>query len=364
MVRILQYGLSPRIGGIETYLLKLTQNIDRNNYRFDFLIEDGNEPCFYNELKSMNCNFYKITPRRKSIIKNKRDLNELFTKEKFDIFHCNLNALSYIEPVHIALKKGVKTIVHSRNAGSINPLYSMILHYYNYILLPKSKVKMLAVSDLAGKWMFGNSNYTILNNGIDVNKFKFNEQARIDIRKKFELDESFVVGHIGSLTQQKNHDFLLKVFGEIVKANKKAKLILVGEGRLESEIKNKISELHLDDYVFLMGKRNDISELLSAMDFFLFPSFYEGFPNALIEAQTSGLPCLISDNITREVKINSNIISLSLNESPSKWAETIIINSTKINRKNAYQKIIDFGFSVIQEIEKIQNIYNEMLEVR
>ncbi|MFZ3588947.1 glycosyltransferase [Bacillus sp. DJP31] len=363
MIRVLHYGLSSNRGGIETYLYKILTHIDKSSFQFDFLDTNEIDVCFYDEFTKMGSQFYKITPRSKSIMQNKKDLEALFRKEKFDIFHCHLNTLSYIEPIFIALKYGSKVILHSRSAGASKSIITNLLHYINFLKLPRERLKLVAVSQLAGNWLFGRgSNFEIINNGIEINKYEFSGEKRYLIRKEMNVEEKFVVGNIGAFLYAKNHKFIINVFQKIVHKKPNAVLYLVGVGPLREEVINLVAQLGLQNKVFFLGKRSDIPELLSAMDCFLFPSFYEGFPNAVLEAQCSGLQCIISNEITNEIVVEDYCERLPLSESSEQWAESIILKCSKQNdRKIASSKVEKAGFSVIEEIKRLETIYLDTL---
>src|SRR5699024_8644416 len=216
---------------------------------------------------------------------------------------CHLNSLSYITPVMVGINEGIPVIVHSRNAKPPNNIKSQLLHKINFFRLPKRKISRIAVSDLAGEWMFGKRfDFITINNGIDINKFKFNAQLREQMRSEFNIEnDELCVLHVGAFRNQKNHMFLLDIFYSILKREEKAKLVLVGSGELLTDVKEKASTLGVLEQIIFAGNRSDIQRMLSGSDVFLFPSFYEGFPNAVLEAQCSGLPCVISDTITTEV---------------------------------------------------------------
>ena len=362
MIKVLHYGLSSNMGGIETYLLKLYNNINRNDFCFDFLDDTLNGPCFEDEFKLMGSTFYKVTPRRISAKKNMQELDLIFQNNQFDILHCHLNTLSYVNPIKIALKYNCKVIVHSRNAGSSLKIHTKFLHYYHLMVLPKNRIKMLAVSKKAADWLFGkNTNVTVINNGIDVKKFAFNQNFREEYRKKMGIDHSFAIIHVGAFLFAKNHKFLIKVYSEIHKRNPKSVLLLVGSGGNQKEIQKIVKDLGLDDCVFFLGRRADISELLSAADCFLFPSHYEGFPNAVLEAETSGLPCVISDVITDEIIIRDDCYKVSLDDSYTNWADKIQEIDVTSSREKAFELIKESGFSVTDEIGKIEKIYNDVV---
>ena len=363
MIRILHYGLSENRGGIETYLSKLWTNIDRNEYHFDFIDTNVGKPCFHDEFSEMGSKFFKITPRKISNHKNKKDLEDLFRKEKFDILHCHLNTLSYITPIKIALKHGCKVIVHSRSSNSPASIVTKILHNINYFLMiPNFKKTInISVSNKAGKWLFREQiPYSVINNSVNIDKFRFSMNARNSYREKLNLENKFIIGHIGAYLYPKNHFYLLDVFKCYLEYKKNAVLILVGDGPLKETIQDKVRRMNINDKVMFLGNRMDIAELLSTMDILVFPSYYEGFPNVILEAQTSGLPCLISDSITNEVIVIRDICrKLSLSINPDIWAKTILeLENVCNNRMTSFSNIKESGFSVENEIKKIEDIYN------
>lgn len=361
MIRVLHYGLGSNLGGIETYLYKLYKNIDTTKVRFDFLTTKDEDVYFKNEFTEMGSRFYPITSRSENPIKNRKELKELFLREKFDIIHCHMNSLSYSAPIFIGVKTNNNIIVHSRNAQAPKSVVTRILHNVNSIFLPKKQIEMLSVSDFAGQWMFGEkADFTVINNGVDIGRFKYNESSRRKIRSELDLDNKFCVIHVGAFRTQKNHMFLLETFRYILKFKRNSRLLLVGAGNLSSEIESKANELGIRDKIIIVGNRSDVPDLLSGADAFLFPSFYEGFPNAVLEAQTSGLPCLISDTITKEVLINSNCSNLSLNKSPREWAGKLLSLSSYENRLTGADTVKEKGFSVEAEVKKIEKLYSQI----
>ena len=365
MIRILHYGLSNHLGGIETYLRKLYISINKEKFVFDFLIIGNEKPYWYEEFKELGSKFYFVTARDVNPFKNKLEIDRIFKNEDYDIMHCHLNSLSYITPVLSAVKHNIKTIVHSRNAGVLTSIKSKVFHKLNYYRLPKNRITMLAVSDYAGEWMFGTeSNFKVINNGLDINKYKFDSNARKKIRAELVVTEDeYLIIHIGAFRIQKNHFFLLDIFKELLKKKMNAKLILVGDGDLREKIQEKIIDLDITENVYLLGERDDVASLYSSADCLVFPSFYEGFPNAVLEAQTTGIPTIISDTITSEVVINSNCLKQSLSSTAEEWSNKIIEMDYSLQREEAYRNILNAGLSHKQEIKKIENIYQELFEI-
>ena len=217
-----------------------------------------------------------------------------------------------------------------------------------------------ACSEAAGKWLFGNKvckskNYFIMNNAINTKEFIYNESIRLKKRQEFNIQNKLVIGHIGKILSQKNHNFLIDIFKDLNSKNKNAVLMLVGDGELKPLIKRKVDSLGLNEYVIFTGVRSDIPMLLQAMDVFVFPSIHEGLPVTLVEAQASGLPCFISDNITTEVMITNSVKRISLKKSPEEWTKEIFSSLKRHQRRNMSSEIIRAGY----DIESVIKWYQE-----
>ena len=360
-VRVLHVGLDTHLGGIETYLLKISSNVDRSRFEFSFLAYDDEKPCFFDELSALGCKFHYVRSRRKSWFGNAKDIRKLFSEEKYDIIHCHLNSLTYITPALEGLKAGAKVIIHSRNGGSATGSSSKILGTINRYRMPWNKVKCVAVSDLAGQWMFGrNREFTVLNNGLDTEKYRYSEKNRETIRRELGISsEAEVIANVGAFRTQKNHAFLIDVFNQYHQKQPESCLLLVGEGELEDEIKRKVSEYGINNKVIFTGKRNDISAILSASDKYLFPSLYEGFPNALIEAETSGLLCVSSSTITEQACLD-NCIRVSLDAPIADWVSALEHPGVS-DRANCVEMVEKAGFGIKEEISRLENLYVSLM---
>lgn len=364
-MRILHIGLSEHLGGIETYLYKIARNIDLKKYEFSFLINQGEHPCYQEELQALGCRFYEIPARRDGLFGFCEAFQKLMETGNFDMVHDHLNSLSCTEPIHIALKSGVCVIAHSRNSQTICKIRSKMLHKLHYLTLPRKSITLIAVSDLAGKWMFGkHAQVIILNNGVDVDRFQFSEADRKRLRSQYGIGEERVIVHTGAFRAQKNHLFLLDIFSELHLLEPETKLIFVGDGVLAPQIKEKADLLGLQNYVIFAGERADVNEWLSAADVFLFPSLHEGFPNALLEAEAAGLPCIVSDTVTKQVRIEGLCEYVSLKKSAREWAE-IVHGCKKNERRNEAGSLIrDYQLDVGSEIKRLTGVYDEIYERR
>lgn len=358
-IRILHVGLDTNLGGIETYILKISTYIDKNQFEFAFLAYDNIKPCFYDELSNMGFKFYFVRSRRKSLIGNRTDLKNLFRKEHFDILHYHLNSLTYITPITLALHSGIRVIAHSRNAGAFDGSSSKTLCIINKLIFPYSKVTLVAVSDKAGEWMFGKKKkILVLNNGLNTELYRFSENDRIRIRKELKIEDKEVLIHVGAFRKQKNHRLLITIFDAYYKVYGNSVLLLVGEGELMDEIKKEVRKKGLGKEVFFLGKRRDLPSLLSSADKFVFPSLYEGFPNALIEAEASGLSCVVSSSITKQACLG-NTICVDLNAPLSSWVSALS-NMSITNRKEYADIVEEKGFGIESEIQRLESLYKKL----
>ena len=343
MKRVLCIISSMNTGGAETFLMKIYRQLDRTRYQMDFCINSFDK-CFYeDEILLFGGQVYRIPAKSVSLKQFKKQLFEIVKSNNYNyVLRITSNALGFMD-LKIAHKAGAEVcIARSSNSSDGVGMKTKIAHRLGRILYSKYVDVKIAPSDLAAKYTFGKKAYesglvNILHNAIDIEKYSYNAEMRQKIRAEFEIsDETTVFGHIGRLMTQKNHGFLLEVFSEYEKVNAKSVLVLVGGGELEPEIKRKASELGISDKVIFTGVRSDIPALLSAMDVFVFPSLYEGMPNTVIEAQATGLQCVIADTITREADITGLVHYLPLGNA-KEWA-SYIDRLPQIARKTPIQQ--------------------------
>ena len=223
-------------------------------------------------------------------------------------------------------------------------------------------------SELAGRWLFGNRTYNkgnvyLLRNAIDTGNFRFSQKSRVEKRNELQIKENqILIGHIGRFVTQKNHSFLIKVFQEIHRKNKETILVMVGEGPLLELMKQKVKELQLDEAVIFTGQRRDTNELYSAFDVLLLPSLYEGLPVVGVESQTAGLPCIMSDEITKEIKVLDSTKLLPLSLGAKRWAEEVLDSFVAVKRKDTSQILVENGFDIHCEAHKLEVKYKELLQ--
>jgi glycosyltransferase involved in cell wall biosynthesis len=251
-----------------------------------------------------------------------------------------------------------KVIVHSHNAGfgSNAKLHTRLLHELGKKILKNKNFLRVACGNYAGKWMFENKEFTVLNNGIDAEKFKFDKVKREEIRKKYNIDDNTIIlGHTGRIEIQKNHDFLIDIFNSYHKENPNSKLMLVGDGSLRQNIENKISSLNLKENVIFVGFTKNVNEYYSAFDYFVMPSLFEGLSISLVEAQFNGLKCISSNCVDPTSDISGNVEFYSLEKKADDWAKKLInVDST---RDVNILKNINQDFFINNSVKKLEKFY-------
>lgn len=255
-------------------------------------------------------------------------------------------------------------VAHSHNTGfqSKNPM-SILLGNFLKTPMKKNATHLVGCSKLACEWLFGKGyvekgKARVILNAIDCQQFIYNETIRQEVRKELNLEDKFVIGHVGRFENQKNHTFLLDIFAEVVKMKPESRLVLVGIGSLMETMKAKAKALGLADKVIFLGFRSDRERIMQAMDSFLFPSLYEGLSVVLIEAQASGMPVFVSDSTTTEVSYSPYIKFLSLKQSAQEWAQEIVKRGT-VERKDMSEAIQNAGFEINGMIDNLYKLYTE-----
>lgn len=363
-IRVLHVFSCLNRGGAETMIMNLYRNIDRTKVQFDF-IEHTSEPCDYDdEVKELGGKIYRF-PRYtgKNHFKYKNAWNEFFQEHsEYKIIHGHIRSTAAIY-LKIAKKYGLITIAHSHNTSSGTGFQAIVKNILQYPIRYIADY-FFACSKSAGEWLFGekicnSDNFFILKNAIDTKKFIFNEDIRAKKRRELQIEDKLVVGHVGRFHTPKNHNFIIKIFYEIQKQVPNAVLLLIGDGELRPKVEKQIEVLGIKDKVILTGVVPNVNDYMQAMDVFVFPSLFEGLPVALVEAQASGLPCVVSDVITREVAITPYIKYVSLNLSPEEWAKEVLISSRGIQRYKCAEMIVKAGFDVVQVANDLCSWYIE-----
>lgn len=298
-------------GGAESFVMNLYRSVDRTQVQFDFIKHVSQKGMFEDEILSLGGKIFTC-PRYtgKNHFTYCKWWNDFFLNHpEYKIIHGHVRSTSAIY-LSIAKKHGLTTIAHSHSTSNGKGLLGLVKTIMQY---PTRYIAdyLFSCSDLAGKWMYGEKatkqdNYQMIPNGIDIHRFTYSEAKRKIVRQSLGiLEDEFVIGHIGRFTKPKNHIFLLQTFSAYLKKHPHSRLLLVGDGTLLQPMKKICGQMNIMNHVIFTGARSNTEDYYQIMDVFAFPSLWEGLPVSVVEAQASGLPCLISDNITRNVQLTS-----------------------------------------------------------
>ncbi len=362
--RVLFSGISSNIGGVETFLLEYIRHMNRDVIQFDLLCNTPT-PALEEEFVGLGVTIYKVSARSRNPLKSVREIEAFFRTHagEYDVFWCNKCMLNNLDYLKYAKKYGIPVrVIHSHNSAlmdtGIKGRLIQFLHEKGKKKIVSYATHFWACSDYAARWFYAkdviaSEQYCFIPNATDVEKFRFREDVRSVYREKLGLEKQFVVGHVGRFHMQKNHLFMVDIFAALNKKKPESVLMLIGQGELEQQVKEKVAGLGLTDVVRFMGVRKDVPALMQAMDCFLLPSLFEGLPVVAVEAQSSGLPCYLAENgTTRQTQITDRCYFLNLNNAPEVWADAIINGiGTRID---TYEQVCKAGFEINQASIRLQ----------
>lgn len=371
-IRVLNVTRVFNAAGIESFIMNMYRNIDRSKVQFDFLVMSDEKSCYEDEIKALGGKKYTINVKEDNtflkIQKESIELYKFLLAHKYEIVHVHYTTPLRAPYLLAAKKAKVPVRIYHSHSAEVSGKSKGKLLVYNYYKnkLSKWATNWFACSKAAAEWMYKNKlisagKVQVIYNGIDVRRFKYKQDVRDKLRKDLNLEQNFVIMHTGRFLPQKNHAFIIDVFNEVKKKDSTAKLILLGEGPLQKPMKKKVLDLGLTEDVIFMGVKKNVEDYLSLADCYIMPSLYEGLPVAAVEAECSGLPCVMSSNITREVELTSNAIFLSLDKSAEYWA-TEILKTKKISRMDGSKNVAQAGYDVKDVARMLQDQYIEMVK--
>lgn len=359
-MKILYFIRALNVGGAETFIYNTLRTIDEKEFQIDFVLQslENTNVRLVELCKKKKRALHVITPFYKNYLKSVKELKNILKIGNYDLIHIHANALLNMVPVIAAKSVGVKIALHSHNTkNNLGGFIGYCLHKFNRCFVNKLDVIRLACGEEAGKWMYGNKPFVVLNNAIDIDAFKFNMEARNEIRQQLGIVDEFAIGHVSRFVDAKNHNFLIDIFNEILKVNMNCKLILVGDGERLQSIKNKCKDLGMKEKVIFVGSVQDSSKYYSAFDCMIFPSFFEGMPFTLVEAQAAGLPIFASSRITKKINITGTLHYIGLEKGAYFWAREVLWKENDIDRGLIYKRLKGSVFDEKAEIDKLQLLY-------
>ena len=380
-VRVLHVLGNTNLGGAESRIMDLYRHTDRNRVQFDFLVHSGEEGFYEKEIRELGGRIFRV-PRFRiyNYFSYRKALKEFFQEHhEFALVQGHMTSTAAIY-LPIAKKAGVKkTAAHARSAGVDKGLKGTMTRFLRRNLADKADY-LFTCSELAGISVYGEKavregKTIFIPNAIDCAGFTFDPVKREKMREELGLTDALIIGHVGRFHYAKNHEYLLRVFAELYRmsagagdstaetgADQNYHLILLGEGPLMEDTRKLAEELGVADRVHFLGNHKNIADYYQAMDYFVYPSRYEGMPGTIVEAQASGLPCLMSDTICREVIATELVETMSIEKEPKIWAEELqrridALVSKQENREKYAAKMAAAGFDVQAQAERMMRFY-------
>lgn len=326
-------------GGAETFLMKQYRMLNREKYQLDFCV-NIQERCYYDdEIEALGGRIYRIPPKSKDFKASLKALENIVRDNGYENVLCSSVKPGTALELLAAKKGGAKRLIYRSSNSSVDGgAKQKILHCTLGQLAKIVPSVKIAPSKEAAEYCFGKGciqkkKAFILHNGIDTSVYRYSDETRKKMREELQLDGKFTVAHVGRFSKAKNHTFLIDVFEELLKIKPDSILMLIGTGELEEVVKQKAKEKNIEKKIMFLGLRNDVPQVLCAADVFVFPSFYEGMPNTVIEAQALSLPCIISDKITPDADITGNVEYLPLGNA-KQWAQTTAKHTDGFKRQD------------------------------
>lgn len=360
MIRILHMIGALEMGGSQALVMNLYRHMDREKIQFDFVLDHPERDDYAAEVKALGGQIYTMPGFHGNVGEVRRAWDAFFIQHpEYKVLHSHVRSYASLY-LPVAKKHGVKTIIHSHSTSNGSGLSSLVKLALQYPLRYQADVLMSCTRE-AGVWLFGekacqSQRFFLLPNAVDVEKFRYNETVRREYRQALGLENRLVVGHVGRFHEAKNHGFLLESFARLHEQKPESTLLLVGDGALRGEIEEKIAALGIQNSVLLTGNRSDVAELMQAMDLLAFPSKWEGLPVTVVEAQAAGLPCLISDRVTRDVDLSPLVRRLPI-DSADAWAEAM---AEPVERQDVHGAIAAAGFDIGESVERLSGLYNQL----
>ncbi|WP_117114983.1 glycosyltransferase family 1 protein [Limosilactobacillus reuteri] len=344
--------------GISSIIMNYASYLDKAKYDLTIIAGDKINKSYEKKCKENKVKLIRLPNKRKETWHYYRSLYRSLVNSNYDICHANGSSSTLGIDLLIAKIAGIKVrIAHSHNTTTEN----IKMHKLLTPLFTRTYTDALACGNKAGEWLFNKKKFTVIPNGFNINKFKFDKKIRKLMRAKLGIQNGIeVIGHIGRFNFQKNHNFILKIFESYLKINPNSILLLIGNGPDFDKVKVKIENSKLKNKIILYGETNNANQMYMAMDKFIFPSRFEGLPVTLLEAQITGLPAVISSVITDEVVLSNNVQFETLESSPEKWARDLW-TLPKIDRDEFFNShLLKFKpYEITSSVQKLSRVYDE-----
>lgn len=357
-------------GGVEAVLYNYFSHMNKEDYELYYISYDKPNEEVKKRFENLGFHVYEVYKKKEHFFKSCMQVVKILKENQIQIIHSHMTLVCFITSF-LARLCGVKVAVaHSHLAQHITGVKKYIYAVFKWLTKITSNYYIACGEEAAiylyGKKKFENGKVMLMHNAIDTEKFSYQEQIREQMRKELAIDNCFCIGHVGRFTEQKNHLFLIDIFKEIVACKENAVLLLLGEGPLEEEVKEKVKALSLEKNVRFLGSSSEVYKYYQAMDVFLLPSLYEGLAVSLVEAQCSGVPVVTADTVTGEIRLAKAYEVLALTDSPERWAKAVCAydedrDAVLKERKEAVKMIQEAGYDIEKEARKLDIFYKKIV---
>lgn len=360
MIRVLHMIGALEMGGSQALVMNLYRHMDRERIQFDFVLDHPDRDDYAAQVKALGGRIFTMPGFHGNVGEIRRSWDGFFKQHpEYRILHSHVRSYASLY-LPVAKKNGLKTLIHSHSTSNGSGLSSLVKMALQYPLRHQADVLMSCTRE-AGEWLYGEracrgENFFLLKNGVDTSRFAFDDNTRSQYRRELGLEGKLVVGHVGRFHEAKNHEFLLECFAALLKIRSDAMLLLVGDGELRPVIEGKIKDLGLEHSVLLTGNRSDVPELMQAMDVLAFPSKWEGLPVTVVEAQAAGLPCIISERITKEVDLSPLVCRLPIDDA-RRWAGEL---AKPMQRLDVMDEIVRAGYDINDSVDRLSRLYEKL----
>lgn len=351
--------------GTETFIMNMYRNLNLEEFKVDFLLASIDPNGYADEARELGSKFYVIPSRSKNPVKHYLGLWRFFKKHahEYTALHTCISSFSEITELQMAKHFGIPIIITHAHSSSCLSKFTSFMHHWHQKVITRYANRYLACSESAYKWFYEGvvprDKAEVIRNGINVDRFEYNEDVRQQIRKQYDIDEgTLVFGHVGRFSDVKNHKHLVNVLAEMVKVEPNVRLLLVGEGENMPAVKAQANDLGVASKIIYVGQQTNVAPFLQAMDCFIMPSLYEGLPFVLVEAQAAGLPFVASTGISTESDILGHAKFISLQAPLNEWVDETLTLVKAYKRFNTKDIIVRAGYSIKNTARRMEQIYS------
>lgn len=359
-IRVLQVVINMNAGGIENMLMNLYRGIDKDKVQFDFLLHTK-EKCFFDdEIIAMGGKIHRLYPiRLHNLKKYMNDTHRFFQEHDYKIIHSHMNIWSYFILNQAKRNKIPFRLAHSHIA--YDSIWELPKQRVPFVYILKKLINTplthrFACGEAAGKWLYGDKEFTVINNAIQSERFIYNPEKSKEFKQLLKIEDKVCFGHVGRFNAQKNHDFLIDIFADIKTQIPNAVLVLLGDGNLKAQIEEKVKDKNLQENVLFLGIQKNVNDYLQAFDYFLMPSLFEGLPVSLVEAQANGLKVFASDQITSETDVTGHISFLPIDSGTKIWVDEVL-KFKDFQKTNTKEMIVNAGYDIQRNAASMQDFY-------